>query len=149
MDRLTFHVNVEASADIIWDIWADLEASTAWDKAVVSCRLEGPFSPGTRGICKLKNGLSMPIELEDMVVGHRWNNSARLLGKTLCFIHEVDVVSSGTCRVMHQVDLSQVTPWLWRKVLKIILRPALSDSLTNLKYFAEQRALTSIAANLN
>ncbi|HBU6430626.1 hypothetical protein HRF90_03910 [Klebsiella michiganensis] len=147
MDILSFRIDIKTSPNVIWDIWIELEKSTAWDKSVASCRLDGEFLSGTNGICKLKNGLSMPIKIEDIQVGHRWSNSAYLLGSKLRFIHVVDVVSSESCHVMHQADLSQVRPWIWRKILGMIIRPALEKSLINLKYFAEHSQKKSTKSN--
>ncbi|MDC6110538.1 SRPBCC family protein [Serratia rubidaea] len=140
MNTLTFSVDVAAPADVIWAIWADLEASPQWDTDVVSCRLEGAFAPGTRGLCKLKNGLRMSIVLEEIEVGRRWRNAARLLGATLRFDHQVEALTPATCRVTHRGDVSQVNPWLWRKVMQALLRPALNNALRNLAHLAEQRA---------
>ncbi|MFV9064806.1 SRPBCC family protein [Serratia fonticola] len=140
MNKLTFTVDVAAPAAVIWAIWSDLEASTEWDTDVVSCQLKGLFAPGTQGVCKLKNGLQMTIVLEEMTIGQQWSNSARLLGANLRFDHWLEELSPQRCRVTHQADVSQVRPWLWRTIVRALLRPALTKSLNNLAQLAVQRA---------
>lgn len=139
MDTLTFSVDAAAPASMVWEIWSDLESSTQWDTDVANCQLEGDFTPGTHGICKLKNGLQMSIIVEDMVVGHSWCNSARLLGANLYFNHWVEAITPQYCRITHQANVSQVSPWLWRKLITALLRPALASALNNLAKLAEQR----------
>lgn len=149
MGTLTFSVEVAAPASVIWDIWSELEASPRWDTDVVSCRLDGAFAPGTQGLCKLKNGLRMPITLEAMEAGRSWRNSARLPGATLRFDHVVEAMTPTICRVTHQGDVSAIRPWLWRTLLKTLLRPALANALNNLARLAEQQARAARADELH
>lgn len=140
MDKLTRTVDVAAPAAVIWALWSDLEASPAWDTDVASCQLNGLFAPGTLGLCKLKNGLQMTIVLEEVIIGQRWSNAARLLGANLRFHHWLEEVSPGQCRVTHQADVSLISPWLWRRIVQALLRPSLTKSLNNLAQLAVHRA---------
>ena len=133
MSTVTVSMDMDVPASTIWLIWSDLKNSPKWDTDVVNCDVDGEFEVGTKGICNLKNGLRMTIVIKEINFGKSWSNSAKLLGMTLIFNHWLDITSSKTCKVTHQVDVSLVKFRLCRIMLRYILKRSLNKSLMNMK----------------
>lgn len=139
MSIVTVSLDMDVPASTIWLIWSDLQNSPEWDTDVVNCDIDGEFDVGTKGICDLKNGVQMAIVIEEINFGKGWSNSAKFLGMKLNFNHWLDITSSNTCKVTHQVDVSLVKFWPCRIILKYILKRSLNKSLINMRKIAYRK----------
>ncbi|MGY4492828.1 SRPBCC family protein [Pseudomonas sp. TE3610] len=140
MTELRLEIRVQAPAAEIWHLWSDFANAPQWDTDVRHCTLDGPFAAGTRGLCTLKNGLKMPLRLEDVKPTYSYTNSARLLGMDLNFSHHLRRIGARETHVIHTVRLAGRFSFLYRGLMLGLLRGAMSKALRNLRTLAEQRA---------
>ncbi|MGC5702623.1 SRPBCC family protein [Pseudomonas sp. NFXW11] len=145
MSDIRLEIRVQAPADAIWNLWADFSNAPQWDTDVRNCTLDGPFQSGTRGLCVLKNGLQMPLVLEQVNPRRNYSNSARLLWARLTFNHYLTRIGAHETHVVHSVSIDGRLSFLYRGLLRALLRPAMNQALRNLGRLAEQRANQGLA----
>jgi hypothetical protein len=133
-------VRVKSPPAEIWNIWSNFSEAPLWDTDVRHCQLNGPFEPGTRGTCTLKNGLSMPLELEEVTLHESYRNTARLLWVDLTFDHRMHRLSPHETQVTHSAQICGPLSFLYRGLLRKMLTAAMTTALSNLCALAEQRA---------
>ncbi|WP_272016510.1 SRPBCC family protein [Pseudomonas aeruginosa] len=140
MNDLAVEIRVQAPDGVIWALWSDLPASPRWDTDVRQCSLYGPFEAGSEGLCILRNGVRMPLRLEEVVYRQSYRNSARLLWIHLSFSHHLYRVAPGVTHVVHAVHVTGRFSILYRWLLVGVLRTAMGKALRNLRNLAEQPA---------
>lgn len=148
MTELRLEIRVQAPAAEIWHLWSDVANAPQWDTDVRHCTLDGPFVTGTRGLCTLKNGLKMPLLLEDVKPTYSYTNSARLLWMDLNFSHHLRRIGARETHVIHSVRLAGRFSFLYRRLMLGLLRGAMSKALRNLRTLAEQRAAQPLPPTL-
>lgn len=140
MNDVNVQVRVKSPPSEIWKIWSNFSEAPLWDTDVSHCELDGPFQPGTRGKCVLKNGLNMPLKLEAVKLHESYRNTARLLWIDLEFDHQMHRLSSHEIQVTHSAKISGPLSFLYRGLLRKMLTAAMTTALDNLSTLAEQRA---------
>lgn len=142
MNDVNMQVRVKSPPSEIWKIWSNFSEAPLWDTDVRHCELDGPFQPGTRGKCVLKNGLNMPLKLQAVRMHESYRNTARLLWIDLEFDHQMHRLSPHETQVTHSAKISGPFSFLYRGLLRKILTAAMTTALDNLRTLAEQRANT-------
>lgn len=142
MNDVNVQVRVKLPPSEIWKIWSNFSEAPLWDTDVSHCELDGPFQPGTRGKCVLKNGLSMPLKLEAVRLHESYRNTARLLWIDLEFDHQMHRLSAHETQVTHSAKISGPLSFLYRRLLRKMLTAAMTTALDNLRTLAEQRVNT-------
>ncbi len=132
-------VIVKSAPSEIWKIWSNFPEAPLWDTDVRHCELNGPFEPGTRGKCILRNGLNMPLKLEAVHLHESYRNTARLLWIDLEFDHQMRRLSPLETQVIHSAKISGPLSFLYRGLLRKALTAAMTTALDNLCTLAEQR----------
>jgi len=140
VNDVNVQVSVKSPPSEIWKIWSNFSDAPLWDTDVRHCELDGPFQPGTRGKCILKNGLNMPLKLEAVRMHESYRNTARLLWIDLEFDHQMYRLSPAETRVTHSAKISGPLSFLYRALLRKMLTAAMTTALENLRTLAEQRA---------
>lgn len=140
MSEVRLEIRVQAPAAEIWRLWSDFAAAPQWDTDVRHCILDGPFVAGSTGLCTLKNGLKMPLVLEQVNPQHSYVNRARLLGMDLTFSHCLRRIGAHDTHVIHSVRLHGRFSFLYRGLVHGLLRGPMGKALRNLRTLAEQRA---------
>ncbi|EJM13354.1 Polyketide cyclase / dehydrase and lipid transport [Pseudomonas sp. GM18] len=140
MNDVKVQVIVKSPRSEIWKIWSNFSEAPLWDTDVRECELNGPFQPGTRGKCILKNGLNMPLKLEAVKLHESYRNTARLLWIDLEFDHQMRRLSPNETQVIHSAKISGPLSFLYRGLLRKMLTAAMTTALRNLCTLAEQRA---------
>ncbi|UVK96654.1 SRPBCC family protein [Pseudomonas sp. B21-048] len=140
MNDVKVQVIVKSPPSEIWKIWSNFSEAPLWDTDVRHCELNGPFEPGTRGKCVLKNGLNMPLKLETVSVHESYRNTARLLWIDLEFDHQMRRLSPNETQVIHSAKIAGPLSFLYRGPLRKMLTAAMTTALHNLCRLAEQRA---------
>jgi len=148
MNELRLEIRVQAPAAEIWHLWSDVASAPLWDTDVRHCTLDGPFVTGTRGLCTLKNGLKMPLRLEDVKPTYSYTNNARLLWMDLNFSHHLRRIGARETHVIHTVRLAGRFSFLYRGLVHSLLRAAMGKALRNLRTLAEQRAAKALTPPL-
>lgn len=133
-------VIVKSPPSEIWKIWSNFSEAPLWDTDVSHCELNGPFQPGAQGKCILKNGLNMPLKLEDVRMHESYRNTARLLWIDLEFDHQMRRLSPNETHVIHTARIAGPLSFLYRGLLRKMLTAAMTTALDNLCTLAEQRA---------
>lgn len=140
VNDVNVQVRVKSPPSEIWKIWSNFAEAPLWDTDVSHCELNGPFQPGTRGKCILKNGLTMPLKLEAVKRHESYRNTARLLWIDLEFDHRMHSLSPDETQVVHSAKISGRLSFLYRGLLRKLLTAAMTSALDNLCALAEQRA---------
>ncbi|MGE8176993.1 SRPBCC family protein [Pseudomonas fluorescens] len=142
MNDVNVQIRVKSPPSEIWKIWSTFSEAPLWDTDVSHCELNGPFQPGTRGKCVLKNGLTMPLKLEAVKINESYRNTARLLWIDLEFDHRMHRLTAHETQVVHSAKISGPLSFLYRGLLRKMLTAAMTTALDNLCALAEQRAKT-------
>lgn len=145
MSDVRLEIRVQAPAAEIWQLWSDFAAAPQWDTDVRHCTLDGPFAAGSTGLCTLKNGLKMPLVLQEVTPTHSYTNTARLLWMNLTFSHYLRRIGAHETQVIHTVQLNGRFSPLYRGVMLKVLSAAMLKALRNLRTLAELRAATASA----
>lgn len=147
MSDLRVELRMNAPASIIWQLWEDVANAPQWDTDVRQCTLDGPFRVGTQGLCVLKNGLKMPLQITQVSPLRSYTNIARLLGMHLTFSHYLTPIGAQT-HVVHAVRIEGRLSFLYRGLVRRLLQGAMGQALRNLRGLAEARAAQDASESL-
>ena len=147
MSDMRVELRMNAPASIIWQLWEDVANAPQWDTDVRQCTLDGPFRVGIRGLCVLKNGLKMPLQITQVTPLRSYTNTARLLGMHLTFSHHLTPIGAET-HVVHAVRIEGRLSVLYRGLVRRLLQGAMGQALRNLRGLAEARAAQDAGESL-
>ena len=140
MSDVRVELRMNAPASTIWQLWEDVANAPQWDTDVRQCTLDGPFRVGTQGLCVLKNGLKMPLQITQVTPLRSYTNTARLLGMRLTFSHYLTPIGTET-HVVHAARIEGRLSVLYRPLVRRLLQAAIGQALRNLRSLAEARAV--------
>lgn len=128
---------ITAKPERVWKLWTDVEHASLWDTDVKEVNLFGDFVVGTKGVCKLKNGLNLYIQLSEVTPNKSYNNLGKLLGVKMEFFHVLEKINDNQVKVTHSVQFLGSFRFLYKPLLKRLLKPALETALLNFKKLAQ------------
>lgn len=88
----------------VWQLYADTNSWSRWDKSVKAVRLAGPFAEGTQGVMEMQAGPSLPFRLSELVEGQSFTVTAALGPLTVSFGHLLQAEAAGLT-ITHSVEV--------------------------------------------
>lgn len=88
----------------VWQLYADTNSWSQWDKGVKGVRLAGPFAEGTQGVMEMQAGPSLPFRLSELVEGQSFTVTAALGPLTVSFGHLLQAEAAGLT-ITHSVEV--------------------------------------------
>jgi hypothetical protein len=138
-DVLTVSRTTTASAQAIWNLWADVPNRTSWDDALEWARIDGPFEQDTTGEVKLRDQPSARFEIIECSPMTRYTDRFFLpLGTTMDWRHSIEERGAGTREVTFHIVVKGPTSLVLAQVLRHILEEELPATVDKLVTLAER-----------
>ncbi len=128
---------IQASADNLYRLYADVATWHTWDPDTRWARLDGPPVAGARGWLRPRRGLPVRLQVTVAQPGRHFTVECPVLGSRMRFDHDIAPLAAGGVEVTHRVVFSGwLAPWLARTVGQDV-RAGLPHTLARLKAHAE------------
>ena len=98
-------VQIAASADVIYGLYAQVSDWPAWDPEVERSHVSGPFVAGATGTLKPKGGPESKIELIEVTPGKSFTVRCKLPFCEMTFGHELEQ-AGGLTTATHSVSFT-------------------------------------------
>ncbi len=140
-----FSWSVEASCttsapkENVWKLWSDVETWPMWDHGLEWCRLDGPFSAGTKGALKPKGSPTVSFELTHVEPGHSYSDLSSLPLTKLKFTHTLEKLSRGQYQIRHRASCKGLLAPILFLTLRRDLKKGMPQSVRKLAEIAEKR----------
>ena len=97
MKQRWIHREIDAPADVLWELLADPEMWPTWGPSVRRATIDGDaLAAGTRGTVTTSFGVALPFEITAWEPGVRWAWKVARIGAT---DHTVESLGPNRCRV--------------------------------------------------
>jgi hypothetical protein len=136
--KIEHRIIVNASAEVIYDIYADVRNWHTWDPDTKSAFLDGPFEVGAKGRLTPTKGNTVPIVLTKAEPGRCFTVESKIPLFRMCFEHELKKAHNAV-EVTHRVTLSGLLSLVLGPILSKQLNAGLPVTLLGLKRLAEIR----------
>ena len=90
MTEFTFQTKIYATAQAIWEMYADFTKRRQWETDLEYIKLEGDFSTGVSGTMKLVGQPEMPYTITSVILYKEYWDRTEIpgTGMAVCFGHE-------------------------------------------------------------
>jgi hypothetical protein len=129
---------IDASADTVFAIYADVARWPDWDPDTRAASIEGPFASGVRGHLVPGKGFPVPMLLDSVEPGRGFTVVSRVLWSTMSFGHRLRLEGTGVL-VTHGLAFKGPFAWFLRRLVGPRVRHGLPRTMRRLKSHAEER----------
>jgi len=135
-------IDVAASPERVFALWADAAGWPRWDPDLEEATLEGPFADGSRGSLKPRGAPRTAIELNAVRPPHGFSAVARLPLCRMRFEHRLEPLMppAAGCRVTHAVRFEGPLAPIFRRLVGPTVKRGLPGTMAGLKAAAERVA---------
>jgi len=130
-------IEVQASPQAVFALYADVSAWSSWDPDVRSSSIAGAFVSGSTGKLKPSNGPEAKITFTEVVANQSFTVESRLPLCIMRFEHELSPTVSGTT-VVHRVSFSGFLSPLFSRIIGSQIRKSLPQTMAGLKRTVER-----------
>jgi hypothetical protein len=128
---------INAPAEIVFSLYANVPAWPTWDTDVKSASLEGAFVSGAKGIIVPHGGPKSQIVLIEVVNSKKFTAQCKLPLCEMRFEHELYEVKGSGTRATHRVIFQGLLAPLFGRLIGSGMRKTLPNALAGLKKAAE------------
>ncbi len=129
-------ITIDAPAQVIWNLWKDVQQWHTWDNITESYSLNGPFQTGTTGQWKSKNGPPVHLTLTRVEPLKVYVGECKLFLARLISSHFLSE-SGGKTHVTQQFEIKGPLAFLFAYHLGPKLKKDLILEMESLKKKAE------------
>ena len=126
-----------ASAESVWNTWADVENWPKWDKGLEWCRLDGEFKAGTTYTLKPQGGPEAKAVITDCQPLKRFADSTALPLAKMDFVHELKQEQDGL-HITQRVTISGPLGFFFAQVIGKDTARDMPETLGNLVRVAKE-----------
>lgn len=130
-------VVIEAPAEKVFSLYADVENWASWDPDVKHSSIEGGFVSGASGMLQPTNGPKARIAFTEVVPNRSFTVESKLPLCVMRFQHELSSNSEGT-KAVHRVVFEGLLSSVFGRLIGSQIRKGLPHTLQGLKRAAEQ-----------
>jgi Polyketide cyclase / dehydrase and lipid transport len=138
--RFAHTLTTTAPAEAIWQVWADVPAWPAWDTALESASLSGPFALGAQGRLKAKGSPASPFVISQVDPGRSYSFTTGMPLAQL-EVRRTLAADGGATSFTHEVTFRGPLGWLWGRVLGPGFRAQLPGAMERIRQIAERSAV--------
>lgn len=129
---------INASKEVIFNIYRDVEQWHTWDPDTKSSHLDGPFEVGSCGKLVPTKGSAVSIKMRDMVANESFTVEGGIPLFRMVFEHELTPQGQST-QVTHRVTFSGLLTFILGRIVGTQVREGLPKTMLSLKAFAESQ----------
>lgn len=131
-------VDIQASADQVFAVWAAIDRWHLWDPDTQRAGLCGPLSEGAAGWLTPAKGRRVPMVVERLEPGRRLKVRCPVWGSALHFDHHLLPLAAGGVRATHEAWFTGWAAPLFRALLARQLSSHLPVTMAALKRHVER-----------
>lgn len=120
-------------AEVVWDIWADVNNWSKWHGDLDYCRMEGAFVEGNHFFLKPKGVSEVKIEITEIDEMHKFTDCTKFFGAKMYDTHIIEEVDDQI-RLTNQVVVVGPLKWLW---VWLVAKNVAKDSESQLDQLVE------------
>lgn len=134
-------IHIEAPADVVWAVTADVEHWPEWTPTVVTVQRldEGPFGLGSMTRLKQPGQPESEWTVTEYIPGERFTWETQRRGMRMAASHRMRTVEGGTSNTL-RIEASGLIPIVLWPLLRVAIRRALQQENRGLKGRCEARA---------
>ena len=130
-------IEIQAPAETVFALYADVSSWSSWDPDVRSSSIEGAFTSGATGRLKPSSGPEARIFFTEIVADRFFTVESKLPLCVMRFEHELSETSTGTTAI-HRVTFSGPLSPIFSRLIGGSIRKVLPQTMAGLKRAAEQ-----------
>lgn len=139
--KFSHTIQTTASAEVIWQLWTDVEKWPEWDSELKSAALEGPFTLGAVGRLSPKRGASSRFVISQLTDSDQPKQRSYTLTVSLPLcrlrIKRFFACAEEGLYFTHEVSFEGFSAVLFRFLLGKQFRRVLPEVMQSLKVIAE------------
>jgi hypothetical protein len=132
----TQSIDIHASAERVYSLYADLTSWPTWDPSVVEVNLPSGLRVGSSGWLRPKDGPRTRISIYEASDGQSFTVQSHLPGCRMLFGHTLQTVAGGV-RATHTLSFAGPLAFVFRRLLGAKIASTLSGALQGLKHMSE------------
>lgn len=140
--QIEHKTTVQATPNVIFCIYEDVENWHTWDPDTKRAYLDGPLQLGSTGKLIPTKGNTVPMKVTEVTRNRSFTVESRIPLFRMVFEHELNPTTSET-EVVHRVTLSGPLLLILGRMLSKQIDTGLPVTLRNLKQLAEARCATA------
>lgn len=110
-------VAVQASKQIVWQGWVDVEKWPQWDTDLSESAILGELAVGTHGRMKVADDALVQFVVSEVIPEERLAIQISLFGATLTYTYALTEDEAGL-KIIHGATISGIFGFVWRMMLK-------------------------------
>jgi len=130
-------IEIQASSEVIFALYADVPAWATWDPDVHSSSIAGEFVSGSVGKLKPSSGPEANITFTEIIANKSFTVESKLPLCVMRFEHELFPTAVGTTAV-HRVSFYGFLSPIFSRIIGNQIRKGLPQTMAGLKHAAEQ-----------
>lgn len=138
------HIQINAPAEAVFALYANVSQWPAWDTDVKSASIQGAFVSGARGVIEPKGGPKSDIVFSQVVTDKSFTVGCKLPLCNMRFEHELTPNNEGT-RATHRVVFEGLLAPLFGRLIGSGMRKTLPGVMQTLKSVAESASASPVA----
>lgn len=135
--RFEEKILIEAPAEKVFSLYADVPGWSSWDPDVTSASVSGNFTTGATGVLRPAGGPEAKITFTEVAPGRSFTVESRLPLCVMRFEHEL-LPMAGKTQAVHRVSFSGLLSPLFGRLAGSRIRAGLPCTLEGLKRAAER-----------
>ena len=134
-----YAIEIKATPQSIFEIYADVENWSTWDKEVEYSSIQGTFQTGATGELKPKDAPKSKIFFTEVVKDTSFTTMGKLPLCKMYLSHTIDQIDNGSVSVTHIVSFEGLLSVLFGNIIGRGIAKSLPDALKGLKDKAEAK----------
>lgn len=134
-----YAIEIKATPQRIFEIYADVEDWSTWDKEVEYSNIQGAFQSGAIGELKPKNAPKSKIFFTEVVKDTSFTTMGKLPLCKMYLSHTINQIENGSVNVTHVVSFEGLLSAVFGNIIGRGIAKSLPDALKGLKNKAEEK----------
>jgi hypothetical protein len=135
----THSIDIQASAERVYGLYADVTTWPTWDPAVLEVSLASGLRTGSGGWLRAQGGPRTRIRIHEASAPSSFTVASQLPGCEMLFGHSLTSVAGGV-RATHTLSFTGPLAFLFRRLLGVRIASTLPAALQGLKHVSETNA---------
>ena len=131
-------IEVAVPAEVIDQIWSEVDQWHKWDPDTKEASLNGPFSVGSKGRIVPTKGMGVSMVITERTIGQSFTVEGSIPFFCMHFEHLLSPVGKGVL-VTHRVWFTGALSFLFGPSVAKQIRNGLPETMRSLKKYAESR----------